>query len=48
VLNIPLVSTGGGYWGCRAHAPDENVRERDFRGTIALMARLLERFAAAG
>jgi len=48
VLNIPLVSTGCGYWGSRAHAPDENVRERDFRETIALMARLLERFAAAG
>jgi acetylornithine deacetylase/succinyl-diaminopimelate desuccinylase-like protein len=47
VLNIPLVSTGGGYWGSRAHAPDENVRESDFRETIALMARLLERFAAA-
>lgn len=48
VLNIPLVSTGGGYWGSRAHAPDENVRESDFRETIGLMARLLERFAAAG
>ena len=45
VLNIPLVSTGGGYWGSRAHAPDENVRESDFRETIVLMARLLERFA---
>lgn len=48
VLNIPLVSTGGGYWGSRAHAPDENVRESDFRETIGLMSRLLERFAAAG
>jgi acetylornithine deacetylase/succinyl-diaminopimelate desuccinylase-like protein len=47
VLNIPLVSTGGGYWGSRAHAPDENVRESDFRETIALMARLMERFAVA-
>ena len=47
VLDIPLVSTGGGYWGSRAHAPDENVRESDFRETIALMARLLERFADA-
>ncbi|HEV2358854.1 MAG TPA: M20/M25/M40 family metallo-hydrolase [bacterium] len=45
VLDIPLVSTGGGYWGSRAHAPDEHVRERDFRETIVLMARLLERFA---
>ena len=47
VLNIPLVSTGSGYWGSRAHAPDENVRESDFRETIVLMARILERFAAA-
>jgi acetylornithine deacetylase/succinyl-diaminopimelate desuccinylase-like protein len=47
VLNIPLVSIGGGYWGSRAHAPDENVRERDFRETVVLVARLLERFAAA-
>jgi acetylornithine deacetylase/succinyl-diaminopimelate desuccinylase-like protein len=45
VLNIPLVSTGGGYWGSRAHAPDENVRESDLRETIVLMARILERFA---
>jgi acetylornithine deacetylase/succinyl-diaminopimelate desuccinylase-like protein len=48
VLDIPIVSTGGGYWGSRAHAPDENVRERDFRETIVLMARLLERFAGSG
>jgi acetylornithine deacetylase/succinyl-diaminopimelate desuccinylase-like protein len=47
VLGIPLVSIGSGYWGSRAHAPDENVRESDFRETIVLMARLLERFAAA-
>jgi acetylornithine deacetylase/succinyl-diaminopimelate desuccinylase-like protein len=47
VLNIPLVSIGSGYWGSRAHAPDENVRESDFRETIALMARILERFAAS-
>jgi acetylornithine deacetylase/succinyl-diaminopimelate desuccinylase-like protein len=47
VLNIPIVSTGGGYWGSRAHAPDENVRERDFRETIVLVARLLERFAGS-
>jgi acetylornithine deacetylase/succinyl-diaminopimelate desuccinylase-like protein len=46
VLGIPMVSVGSGYWGSRAHAPDENVREHDFRETIALMARLLERFAA--
>ncbi len=44
VLGIPLVSIGGGYWNSRAHAPDENVRQSDFRETILLMARLLEEF----
>ncbi len=45
VLGIPLVSVGSGYWGTRAHAPDENVRFGDFRETILLMARIMERFA---
>jgi len=48
VLEIPMVSTGSGYWNARAHAPDENVRMADFRETVLLMARVLERFAAAG
>jgi acetylornithine deacetylase/succinyl-diaminopimelate desuccinylase-like protein len=46
VLGIPLVSAGSGYWNARAHAPDENVRLKDFRETILLMAHILERFAA--
>ena len=46
VLNVPIVSVGGGYWNGRAHAPDENVRLKDFRETVLLMAHLLERFAA--
>jgi len=44
VLGIPLVSAGSGYWNARAHAPDENVREGDFRETILLMAGIMERF----
>jgi len=46
VLGIPIVSAGSGYWDTRAHAPDENVRASDFRETILLMARILERFGA--
>jgi acetylornithine deacetylase/succinyl-diaminopimelate desuccinylase-like protein len=44
VLGIPLVSIGCGHWNGRAHAPDENIRLGDFRETILLMARVLERF----
>ncbi len=47
VLGIPLVSAGSGYWGTRAHAPDEHVRFADFRETILLMAHIMERFAQA-
>ncbi|HLJ59603.1 MAG TPA: M20/M25/M40 family metallo-hydrolase [bacterium] len=45
VLNVPMVSTGSGYWNARAHAPDENVRMADFRETVLLMADVLARFA---
>ena len=48
VLNVPMVSVGVGYWNARAHAPDENVRKKDFRETISLMADILERFARSG
>jgi acetylornithine deacetylase/succinyl-diaminopimelate desuccinylase-like protein len=44
-LGVPIVSIGGGYWGGRAHAPNENIRLADFDETIYLMARLIERFA---
>lgn len=47
VLGIPLVSVGSGYWNGRAHAPDENIRLSDFRETISVMAKVLERFGAA-
>ena len=43
-LDVPIVSIGGGYWGSRSHAPDENIRLADSE-TIYMMARLIERFA---
>lgn len=45
VLNVPIVSTGGGYWNTRVHAPDENVRFADFTETMLLMSHIVERFA---
>ncbi|MDR7544340.1 MAG: M20/M25/M40 family metallo-hydrolase [Armatimonadota bacterium] len=45
VLGVPIAGLGGGYWGGRAHAPNENIRLADFHETIYLMARLIERFA---
>jgi acetylornithine deacetylase/succinyl-diaminopimelate desuccinylase-like protein len=44
-LGVPIVSIGGGYWGSRSHAPDENIRLADFEETIFMMARVIERFA---
>jgi acetylornithine deacetylase/succinyl-diaminopimelate desuccinylase-like protein len=44
-LGVPIAGIGGGYWGGRAHAPNENIRVSDFEETIFLMARLVERFA---
>lgn len=38
---IPIVSTGSGYAGSRAHAPDENVRLTDIEQGIWHMAHLL-------
>jgi acetylornithine deacetylase/succinyl-diaminopimelate desuccinylase-like protein len=46
-LRIPIVSIGGGYWGSASHAPNENIRLADFEETVFVMARLVERFAAA-
>ncbi len=45
LLNVPIVSTGSGYFGSRAHAPDENIRLADFQKGILHMALLLNRFA---
>jgi acetylornithine deacetylase/succinyl-diaminopimelate desuccinylase-like protein len=46
-LRIPIVSIGGGYWGSASHAPNENIRLADFEETVYVMARLIDRFAAA-
>lgn len=43
-LGVPIVSVGGGYWGSRAHAPDEHIRLADFEETVYMMARILEEF----
>jgi acetylornithine deacetylase/succinyl-diaminopimelate desuccinylase-like protein len=42
---FPLVSTGCGYWGSRAHAPDENIRIEDFAAGAHHVALLIQRFA---
>jgi acetylornithine deacetylase/succinyl-diaminopimelate desuccinylase-like protein len=44
-LGVPIVGVGAGFWGGRAHAPNENIRLADFEETIYLMARIIERFA---
>jgi acetylornithine deacetylase/succinyl-diaminopimelate desuccinylase-like protein len=44
-LGVPIAGIGGGYWGGRAHSPNENIRVADFAETIFLMGRLVERFA---
>lgn len=44
-LGVPIVGIGAGYWGSRAHAPDESIRLADFEETIFMMARIIERFA---
>lgn len=43
-LKVPIVSTGSGYFGSRAHAPNENIRLDDFRKGILHMALLLQQF----
>jgi acetylornithine deacetylase/succinyl-diaminopimelate desuccinylase-like protein len=43
-LQLPVVSTGSGYYGSRAHAPDEHIRLDDFRKAIQHMALLLHQF----
>ncbi len=45
VLNVPTVSTGCGYYDSRVHAPNENVRVKDFTAGIKHVALLLLEFA---
>lgn len=44
-LGVPIVSLGGGYWGSRAHAPNEHIRLTDFEETVNMMARIIQAFA---
>lgn len=44
LLKVPIVSTGCGYYGSRAHAPDEHIRLTDLQAGILHMALLLEAF----
>ncbi|MFZ5826897.1 MAG: M20/M25/M40 family metallo-hydrolase [Bacillota bacterium] len=44
LLQVPVVSTGSGYFGSRAHAPDEHIRLADFEKGILHMALLVDRF----
>lgn len=43
-LDLPIVSTGCGWYNSRAHAPDESIRLRDFCEAILHMVLLMRRF----
>ncbi len=43
--DIPVVLAGVGYWGCRAHAPDEHIRLADFALGTRHLAYILDGFA---
>ncbi len=44
---IEVASAGAGWYGGRAHAPDESIRVADFVDSVKFVGRLLQRFAAA-
>lgn len=44
-LKLPIISTGCGWYGGRAHAPDESIRLSDVAKGILHQILLLERFA---
>lgn len=46
-LDLPIVSTGCGWWNSRAHAPDESIRIEDFRQAMLHMVLLMRRFGTA-
>lgn len=46
-LGLPVVSAGVGYPGGRAHAPNENIRIKDFINGTRHTARIIERFGRA-
>jgi acetylornithine deacetylase/succinyl-diaminopimelate desuccinylase-like protein len=43
-LDLPIVSTGCGWWNSRAHAPDESIRLADFEQAILHMVLLMKEF----
>lgn len=43
-LDLPIVSTGCGWWNSRAHAPDESIRVADFEQAMHHMILLMQRF----
>ncbi|MCS6844158.1 MAG: M20/M25/M40 family metallo-hydrolase, partial [Caldilineales bacterium] len=45
---IEVASTGTGWYGSRAHAPDESIRIADLVDNMKFVGRLLQRFAADG
>lgn len=46
-LQLPIVSTGVGWVGCKVHAPNESIRLEDFEQGVAHMVMLMSGFAAA-
>lgn len=42
-LDLPIVSTGCGWWNSRAHAPDESIRIPDFEQAMLHMVLLMNR-----
>jgi len=47
-FGTPVVGTGIGYPGANVHAPNENIRIRDYVEGIKHIALILERYGAAG
>ena len=47
VLKLPIVSTGVGWVGSKAHAPNESIRLKDYEEGIVYMAQMLKGFPAA-
>ena len=43
-LDLPIVSTGCGWWNSRAHAPDESIRIADFEQAMLHMVLLMREF----
>lgn len=46
-LKLPIVSTGVGWVGSKAHAPNESIRIKDFEDGIVHMVYMLNGFSSA-